>query len=204
MVIKIVLGIVVVVALALAILYRLMMRGPDLSQFEHLREPGITTKANERMLVVKASGDPNVVGSDAFGLLFKLYFRIKGAQRGPKQPAPRARWPESLDTPASEWVGYYGMPVPEHVSELPAHEAGAGLEVELTTWEYGQVAEILHVGPYSEEQPTIERLKAFIEESGYEITGDHEEEYLKGPGMFVKVRPEDYTTIIRYRVRKAQ
>ena len=78
------------------------------------------------------------------------------------------------------------------------------MEVELTTWEYSEVAEILHVGPYSEEQPTVERLRAFIEESGYEIIGDHEEEYLKGPGMFVRVRPEDYATIIRYRVRKVR
>ena len=84
-------------------------------------------------------------------------------------------------------------------------EACQGLEVELATWEYGEVAEILHVGPYSEETPTIERLHAFIGVSGYEIRGDHEEEYLRGPGMpFIRVSPEDYYTIIRYQVRKAR
>jgi hypothetical protein len=210
MVIKVVVGVVVVI-LALVILYLVMMRGPDLSEFERLRKPEIAIKSDQKMLVVRADGDPNEVGGEAFGLLFKLYFRIKGAPRGPKQPAPRARWPVSLDVAPSEdgvpseWVGHYAMPVPDHVTEVPEHEAGAGLEVELVTWVYGEVAEILHVGPYSEETPTIERLHAFIEESGYEIIGDHEEEYLRGPGMpFIRVRPEDYYTIIRYQVRKAQ
>jgi hypothetical protein len=41
-----------------------------LSQFEHLKEPRISTRKNERMLVVEAKGDPNVVGRAAFGLLF--------------------------------------------------------------------------------------------------------------------------------------
>jgi hypothetical protein len=205
MVIKIVVGIAVVAILALVALYLIFSRVPDLSEYEGLRDPAITTKPDQKMLVVRAQGDPNQVGGEAFGLLFKLYFGIKGVAKGPKQPAPRARWPVSLDVTPSEWVGHYAMPVPDHVAEIPEHEAGTGLEVELATWKYGEVAEILHVGPYSEEEPTIERLHAFIEDSGYEIVGDHEEEYLRGPGMpLIRVRPEDYYTIIRYQVGKAQ
>ncbi len=34
-------------------------------------------------------------------------------------------------------------------------------------------------------------------------TGEHEEEYLKGPGMFGTGGPEKYLTIIRYRLKKA-
>jgi hypothetical protein len=204
MAIKIVAGIVVLIVLALAIIYFLFMRGPDLSEYEHLRDPKISTKPDQKMLVVRAQGDPNQVGAEAFALLFKLYFGVKGAAKGPKQPAPRARWPVSLEVAPSDWVGHYAMPVPDHVMRIPDHETSAGLEVELGTWEYGEVAEILHVGPYSEEEPTIERLHAFIEESGYEIVGDHEEEYLRGPGMpLIRVRPEDYYTIIRYQVRRA-
>ena len=44
--------------------------------------------------------------------------------------------------------------------------------------------------------PTIEKIKTFISERGYEINGDHEEEYLKGPGMFFKGNPKKYRTII--------
>ncbi|MBU2555055.1 MAG: hypothetical protein KKF98_11405 [Bacteroidetes bacterium] len=157
---------------------------------------------SQKMVVVEAKGDPNVVGGKAFRLLFKTYFKIKGTSKGPKQPAPRARWPRSLDIPKSEWVGFYAMPVPEQTVQLPVYKAETGLKVELTTWEYGDVAEILHIGPYSKEESAIKRLVDFIKEQGYEIVGNHEEEYIKGPGMFLKGNPEKYITIIRYRVKK--
>ena len=178
------------------------MPGPDLSQFEHLKEPQITTKADQKVIVVEATGSPDEIGGKAFGLLLKLYFKTKGAPKGPKQSAPRARWPISPDTPQSEWIGRYAMPVPDEVTTLPEYEAEAELKVELTTWEYGEVAEILHIGPYDKEDQTIAKLMTFIEQQGYKIIGEHEEEYLKGPGMFFKGNPEKYYTIIRYRVRK--
>jgi GyrI-like small molecule binding domain len=42
-------------------------------------------------------------------------------------------------------------------------------------------AQIMHVGPYSEERPTIERLHAFITEEGYSRRGKHHEIYLGDP-----------------------
>jgi hypothetical protein len=73
----------------------------------------------------------------------------------------------------------------------------------VSTWEYGEVAEILHLGPYNREEPTMQRLKEFIREQGYVIVGGHEEEYIVGPTPGEKGDPEIYMTIIRYRVRKA-
>jgi len=58
----------------------------------------------------------------------------------------------------------------------------------LETWNYGTVAQILHVGPYSEEEPTVKRLHEFITENGYEIAGIHEEEYLTPPKAKVQKR----------------
>ena len=69
-------------------------------------------------------------------------------------------------------------------------------EVRLETWEYGTVAQILHLGPYDQEGSTIERLHRFIKDSGYQITGDHEEEYLTRPDAKV------IKTLIRYTVKK--
>jgi effector-binding domain-containing protein len=94
------------------------------------------------------------------------------------------------------------MPVPDSVATVPPGKAEDGLEVALTTWDYGDVAEILHVGPYSEEDATIGRLKAFIADQGYEIAGLHEEEYLRGPGMLFAGDPRSYLTFIRYPVRR--
>ena len=56
-------------------------------QIENLREPRITTRKNEKMLVVEARGDPNVVGAKAFGLLFRLYYSIKETPKGGRASA---------------------------------------------------------------------------------------------------------------------
>ena len=205
--VKILIGAVVAIVLlavaGMALLWYFMTQGPDLAKFEYLKEPQISTMPNQKVIVVEAKGDPNVVGEKAFGLLFRIYYKIKDAPKGLTPPAPRARWPVSLDTPKSEWLGLYALPVPATTTELPQHDAQAGLNVSLTKWEYGEVAEILHIGPYDQEQPTIKRLVDFINAQGYVIIGAHEEEYLKGPTMFSKGDPEKYATIIRYQVKKS-
>jgi len=198
-----VVAIVIVAVAGIALLWYFMTRGPDLAQFEHLKQPQISTMPNQKMVVVEAKGDPNVVGQKAFGMLFSIYYNLKDAPKSLKLPAPRARWPISLDTPKSEWLGLYALPVPEITTELPEYKAQPELTVSLATWEYGEVAEILHIGPYDQEQPTTKRLMDFINAQGYATIGDHEEEYLKGPTMFSKGDPEKYATIIRYRVKKS-
>lgn len=198
-------GVAVIVLVLIGVAALLMMpRGPRLEDVQYLLQPRIVTLPSQRMLVVEAKGDPNAVASEAFGLLFKTYYKLKGVPKGPKQPAPRARWPLSLNTPKEQWIGRYAMPVPDSVGPLPEQAAGpSGLRAEMKTWEYGQVAEILHVGPYGAEEPTIRKLLEFIKDSGYAMTGEHEEEYLRGPGMF-SGEPEKYLTIIRYRLKKAE
>jgi len=58
------------------------------------------------------------------------------------------------------------------------------------------VAQILHIGPYSEEIATVERLHKSIADSGYEIAGVHEEEYLTRPEAKIQ------KTIIRYPIKR--
>jgi hypothetical protein len=189
-------------ALAAAAPVALAAQDPLLDQFRHLLEPRITTLKAEKVLVVTAKGDPNLVGQAAFGLLFQLYFSIPETPKGPGMPVPRARWPEDLGAPKDGWVGRYAMIVPEGVSELPPHQAPEGVEASLTEWEYGEVGEILHVGGYDQEVPTVERLHEYLRASGYVPVGGHEEEYLRGPTMTGPGDPEKYLTILRYRVEK--
>lgn len=191
-----------IIFVVLAAVLFILMKGPDLSSYEPLREPRIATMQDRKMLVVEAKGDPNVVGKEAFGLLFRTYYRIEGVPKWPNQPAPRARWSGDMNDKTS-WTGRYALPVPDKVSALPAVEAEPGLTAALVTWEYGTVAEILHVGPYAEEAPTIEKLMKFIRNSGYAVAGHHEEEFVKGPGMLFRGNPDTYYTVIRYRVAKA-
>jgi hypothetical protein len=175
--------------------------GPKFEDVKQLLEPRMVTKTSPKVLVVEATGDPNQTYGRAFGLLFKAYFKIKDRPKGHSIEAPRARWPKPLTTPKNEWVGMYALPVPSTVKDLAVVKSKEGLHVELGEWHYGEVAEILHVGPYSKEEVTVKKLKRFITQSTYEICGPHEEEYLKGPGLF-RTNPEKYLTIIRYQVRK--
>jgi hypothetical protein len=58
----------------------------------------------------------------------------------------------------------------------------------------GQSAQILHVGPYADEGPTIARLHTFIKEKGYHFGGKHHEIYLSDPR---RTAPEKLKTILR-------
>jgi hypothetical protein len=197
---KIAIAIIFVIVLVVAVLFY-MMKGPDVSQYDSLKEPRIAAMKDQKMVVVEAKGDPNMVGSQAFGLLFKTYYKLEGVSRGSHPPAPRARWSGDMNDKTT-WIGHYALPVPDQVASLPATDVEPGFRVDLITWEYGAVAEILHIGPYAKETPTIEKLMKFIKDSGYTIIGYHEEDYVKGPGMFFEGNPEKYYTIIRYRVAK--
>lgn len=193
-------GILVIAAVAaLLVAGYVLMKGPDLSRYDALRQPRIAQKPDQRMLQVEAVGDPNSAGLKAFALLFQTYYK-NARTTGPV--APLARWPQPFDTPKDQWVGRYALPVPESLEKLKEVPDQPGLAVTLATWQYGEVAEILHVGPYSAEAPSVEKLLAFIDASGYVVAGPHEEEYLQGPGLFGKGDPDKYHTIIRYRVEK--
>jgi len=198
-------GVPVMVVVVPAAFFLFALGGPNTAEFEYLKDPQVRILPDLKVLQVEAKGEPGLVGGQAFGLLFKTYFQLKGVPKGPDQPAPRARWPLPLSTPKDQWVGLYAMPVPDSIDALPSQESGQpGLRVTLTTWEYGDVAEVLHVGPYDREERTVAKLTEFIKECRYEIVGGHEEEYLKGPGMFSKGNPDKYLTIIRYRVKKVK
>jgi hypothetical protein len=67
-------------------------------------------------------------------------------------------------------------------------------EVRLERLAEGLCAQVLHLGPYSEEGPTIACLHAFIAAQGRQARGKHHEIYLSDPRRTV---PEKMKTIIR-------
>lgn len=195
--------------------YLFLLRGPDLTAYEPLRTPRISTKATMKVISIEFRGKPDEVLMKAFKLLFRTYYSLEGVPKGARQPAPIARFtllsqlPEDPAEAAealksrsgAEWQGEVGLAVPDSVASLPKLGDTAPFSVRMVTWEYGEVAEILHMGSYESELPTIARLRGFIREQGYRISGEHEEEYLRGPGLPF-ARPESYATIIRYPVTR--
>lgn len=72
-------------------------------------------------------------------------------------------------------------------------------EVILEIFHEGLSVQIMHVGPYSEEGPTIEMLHDFIKENGYNMRGRHHEIYLSDPR---RTAPERLRTILRQPIEK--
>lgn len=67
-------------------------------------------------------------------------------------------------------------------------------EVRFERYHEGEAVQILHIGPYSEEGPTVARLHHFIEQQGWSLRPRHHEIYLSDPR---KAAPEKMKTIIR-------
>jgi len=162
-------------------------------------DPQILEMLPQKMAVVFGRGAPDKVFSELmpalYGSVYTLKFDLK--KKGLptfKVSGLRARYPDAHLVSKDEWTHIIGLPVPDDTHSLP--QKVPGVEVKIETWEYGTVAQILHLGSYSQEGPSIERLHKFIDDSGYEIAGVHEEEYLTTPDAKV------VKTIIRYPVMK--
>ena len=72
-------------------------------------------------------------------------------------------------------------------------------QARLESFHEGTCIQILHIGPYNKEQPTIERLNNFAVENDYKLTGKHHELYLGDPR---RAAADKLKTILRHPVRK--
>ena len=165
--------------------------------------PEIAEMPAQLMAVVHTVGDPNDVGQKVFpalyGATYGLKFALKKLGVEYKVAPSCARWfggPDWALLPRDEWKAAWAIPIPEGTTELIQKDPETRVVIE--TWEYGAVAQILHIGSYADETPTIEQLHEFIAEQGYEISGPHEEEYQSRPDA------KNPKTVIRYQVRKAE
>ncbi len=103
------------------------------------------------------------------------------------------------------WLFTLLMMQPEHitqdmfervVSEANAKRPNPALgSLRLEKWREGRSIQIMHVGPYSEEPETIEKMDAFAEEHGHQLHGRHHEIYMGDPR---RAKPENLKTILRH------
>ena len=66
--------------------------------------------------------------------------------------------------------------------------------IRFESFKEGKCAQTLHIGPFSEEGPTVQRVHDYIVEQGSELTGKHHEIYLTD---IRRAAPENWKTIIR-------
>ncbi len=162
-------------------------------------DPQILEMPPQKMAVVYGKGAPDKVFPELMPALYGSVYTLKFDLKKKELPAfkvsgLRARYPDAHLVPIEEWTHIIGLPIPEGTTSLP--QKVPSIEVKIETWEYGTVTQILHLGAYDQEYATVERLHKFIEDSGYEIAGVHEEEYLTSPDAKV------VKTIIRYPIKK--
>ncbi len=114
-----------------------------------------------------------------------------------ENPASREkwRWKSMIRQP-----DFITLEMLEEVIQRIREKSGPKVEmVNLETFNEGLSAQILHVGPYSEEGHTINALHSWIQEEGYIKRGLHHEIYLNDPR---RTSPEKIKTIIRQHVEK--
>ncbi len=175
-----------------------------------------------RYLMIDGTDAPGGAGfRDAIGSLYPvaytLHFLLKrrsvdarvGGLEGlfwAAEPGPIA--PETLQAAGGggvPWNWRLLLPVPDEATDAEVVQAFAEAGhkkqrpslldgVRCEAWEEGPVAQILHVGPYDAEPPTIERLHREIAEHGLRARGCHHEIYISDPG---RTKPERLKTVIR-------
>jgi hypothetical protein len=67
-------------------------------------------------------------------------------------------------------------------------------KVRFESFNEGSTAQIMYIGPFSNEGPTIQRIHVYIQNRGNHLSGKHHEIYLNNPS---KTAPQKLKTIIR-------
>lgn len=195
------------------------MKKRDLKkELKHLYQPS----ANAVVLVdvptmnysrVDGEGDPNTsqAYSDAVEVLsYAVKFMVKKGESAIDygvMPLEGLWWVDDMSrfaaTDKSNWKWTMMIMQPPFVTSAIIDQAiddvikkkkpAAISKLRLEAFAEGRCAQILHIGPFSEEGPTIERVHQFIDAKG-KRTGQHHEIYLSD---IRKAAPSRWKTIIR-------
>ena len=187
------------------------------------RHPAIVDVPELSFLMIDGRGDPNSSEAyqDALGALYGIAYTLKSTlgKSTPERdfkvaPLEGLWWADAetssmaelqADRDAWNWTMMIAVPDAVTAAELAAAVDAAARRrplpaagsVRLERVAEGLAAQIMHVGPYSAEAPTIARLHAIVAAEGYELRGRHHEIYLGDPR---RTAPERLKTVIRHPV----
>ncbi|UCE58082.1 MAG: GyrI-like domain-containing protein [Candidatus Bathyarchaeota archaeon] len=167
-------------------------------------------------LMVDGAGDPNNAKEykDTVEVLFAVSYALKfmikkrTAMDYRVLPLEGLWWTDDMTQFSVEnkdiWKWTSMIMQPEYVTEDLVGKAleqvekkknlSALSEIRYGSFHEGLSAQIMHIGPYSDEGPTIDKLHDFIRETGHELCGKHHEIYLSDPR---RSAPEKMKTVIR-------
>jgi len=187
-------------------------------------KPEIVHVPEMSFVMIDGHGDPNTSQDyrEAIEALYALSYTLKFALKKEQGlqyrvgPLEGLWWAEDMAAfdleRKGDWNWTMMIAQPDAVTldrfELARDEAWrkkqlpAIARARLERFEEGACAQILHVGPFSAEGPTILKLHAFIQEQGHSFDGKlqrHHEIYLSDPR---RSAPEKWKTIIRQPLRQ--
>ncbi len=168
-------------------------------------------------LMIDGEGDPNTSQSfqDAIDVLYPLSYTLKfiikrgeiGIDYG-VLPLEGLWWADDMSSFSVDnkenwkWTLMIMQPelvkkemVATAIEEVRKKKKPVALPlVRFESFAEGKVGQIMHIGPFSEEGPTVEKLHSFIKVSGSQRIGKHHEIYLSD---IRRAAPEKWKTIIR-------
>lgn len=181
------------------------------------KQVGLVEVPAMNYLMIDGKGDPNkaVAFQQAvealYGVSYTLKFMIK---KGPAaidygvMPLEGLWWIEEMAEFSIErkddWLWTVMIMQPAPVTEALVKQAIEEVRKKknppaLSLMRYeslaeGKAAQIMHLGPFATEGPTIEKVHAFIREQGGKLRGKHHEIYLSD---IRKAAPEKWKTVLR-------
>jgi len=168
-------------------------------------------------LMLDGAGDPNSAQAfpEAIAALFAVSYTLKfmikkgvgGVDYG-VMPLEGLWWAEDMSRFSPErkddWLWTLMIMQPDLLSSELVAEAVAQVrkkknpvalaQLRFAAFAEGRAAQIMHVGPFSEEGPAIQKVHEHIQAAGGSLTGKHHEIYLSDTR---RAAPEKWKTIIR-------
>ncbi len=173
-------------------------------------------------LMVDGKGDPNTSEAYAeaiealYSVSYTLKFMIKKGALGINygvMPLESLWWVEDMTQFDAEkkddWLWTAMIMQPDFISKEMVMEAKESVrkkknpkaldKLRFETFKEGPCAQIMHVGPFSEEGPTIEKVHELIQSKGHHLAGKHHEIYLSD---IRRAAPEKWKTVVRQPYKK--
>ncbi len=148
----------------------------------------------------------------SYTLKFQSKLRKKNAIDYPVMALEALWWVEDGRFEISKpdnWSWRAMMMQPEHITaemfaeaieQLHRKKPSPGLHrLRLERFTEGLCIQTMHIGPYSTEPATVERMHAFAEENGHTLANQHHEIYLSDPR---RCAPAKMKTVLRHGVEK--
>lgn len=196
-------------------------------ELKHLYQPSkerfsVVEVPPMNFLMIDGYGDPNKsqdfqIGLEAlYGMAFTIKFALK--PQGIEFVVPPSEglwWMEDMSEFSQEtkdrWKWTLMIMQPDDVSLELVEEARIDLArkknpAELSKLRYeryieGLAVQIMYIGAYADEGPTIARMHEYMRENGYDFNGKHHEIYLGDPR---RTAPEKLKTVIRQPVKSLE